>query len=110
VSIWNALVYIATLDAHLVALEARTGRVRWDVELGKTSDHLNLKQPPLVVGHRLFVGSAGGDEGGRGFIDAYDAATGRQLWRFSPCRRRASRAARRGRQDKHGRPAAARRG
>ncbi len=82
VSIWNDLVYMSTLDAHLVALEARTGRVRWDVELGKTTDKLNFKQPPLVVGNRLFVGSAGGDEGGRGFIDAYDAATGRQLWRF----------------------------
>jgi alcohol dehydrogenase (cytochrome c) len=81
-SIWNDLVYMATLDAHLVALEAKTGRVRWDVELGKTSDKLNFKQPPLVVGNRLFVGSAGGDEGGRGFIDAYDAATGAQLWRF----------------------------
>jgi alcohol dehydrogenase (cytochrome c) len=82
VSIWNDLVYMTTLDAHLVALEARTGRVRWDVELGRTADHLNFKQPPLVVGSRLFVGSAGGDEGARGFIDAYDAATGRQLWRF----------------------------
>ncbi len=82
VSIWNDLVYMTTLDAHLVALEARTGRVRWDVELGKTADHLNFKQPPLVVGNRLFVGSAGGDEGSRGFIEAYDAATGRQLWRF----------------------------
>lgn len=82
VAIWNDLVYMATLDAHLVALEARTGRVRWDVELGKSADHLNFKQPPLVVGNRLFVGSAGGDEGGRGFIDAYDAATGNRLWRF----------------------------
>ncbi len=82
VAIWNDLVYMATLDAHLVALDARTGRVRWDVELGKTSDNLNFKQPPLVVGDRLIVGSAGGDSPSRGFIDAYDAATGRRLWRF----------------------------
>jgi alcohol dehydrogenase (cytochrome c) len=82
VAIWNDLVYMATLDAHLVALDARTGRVRWDVELGRTSDNLNFKQPPLVVGDRLFVGSAGGDRPSRGFIDAYDAATGRRLWRF----------------------------
>jgi alcohol dehydrogenase (cytochrome c) len=82
VSIWNDLVYMATLDAHLVALEARTGRVRWDVELGKTTDNLNFKQPPLVVGDRLFVGSAGGDRASRGFIDAYEAATGRRVWRF----------------------------
>ena len=82
VSIWNDLVFMTTLDAHLIALEARTGRVRWDVELGRSADHVNFKQPPLVVGSRLIVGSAGGDEGARGFIDAYDAATGRQLWRF----------------------------
>jgi alcohol dehydrogenase (cytochrome c) len=82
VSIWNDLVYMTTLDAHLVALEARTGRVRWDVELGKTTDNLNFKQPPLVIGNKLIVGSAGGDKASRGFIDAYDAATGRQLWRF----------------------------
>lgn len=82
VAIWNDLVYMTTLDAHLVALEARTGRVRWDIELGRSSDNLNFKQPPLVVGNRLIVGSAGGDSPSRGFIDAYDAATGRQLWRF----------------------------
>jgi len=82
VSIWNDLIYMTTLDAHLIALEARTGRVRWDVELGKSSDNLNAKQPPLVVGDRLFVGIAGGDRASRGFIDAYEAATGRRLWRF----------------------------
>ena len=81
-AIWNDLVYMATLDAHLVALDARTGRVRWDVELGKPSDNLNFKQPPLVVGDKLIVGSAGGDSPSRGFIDAYDAATGNRLWRF----------------------------
>lgn len=82
VAIWNDLVYLATLDAHLVALEARTGRVRWDIELGKSSDNLNAKQPPLVVGNRLFIGIAGGDSASRGFIDSYDAATGTRLWRF----------------------------
>lgn len=82
VSIWNDLLYLATLDAHLVALDARTGRVRWDVELGKSSDNLNAKQPPLVVGDKLFIGIAGGDAASRGFIDAYQAATGQRLWRF----------------------------
>ena len=75
VSIWNDLVYLTTLDA-------RTGRVRWDVELGKSADNLNAKQPPVVVGNRLFLGIAGGDSASRGFIDAYDAATGSRLWRF----------------------------
>lgn len=82
VSIWNGLLYTATLDAHLVAIDAKTGRVRWDVELGKAEDNLNAKQPPLVVGDKLFIGIAGGDRPSRGFIDAYEAATGKRLWRF----------------------------
>ena len=82
VSIWNGLLYTATLDAHLVAIEAKTGRVRWDVELGKAEDNLNAKQPPLVVGDKLFIGIAGGDQPSRGFIDAYEAKTGKRLWRF----------------------------
>ena len=59
------------------ALEARTGRVRWDVTLGKTTENLNFKQPPLVVGDRLFVGSAGGDRASRGF--APSALCGHEL-------------------------------
>ncbi|MCC7009021.1 MAG: PQQ-dependent dehydrogenase, methanol/ethanol family [Acidobacteria bacterium] len=82
VAIWNDLVYVPTLDAHLVALDARTGQVRWDVELEPGRTNLNAKQPPLVVGNRLFIGVGGGDLPSRGFIDAYDAATGRRLWRF----------------------------
>ncbi len=50
---------VIRLDAHLIALEAKTGRVKWDIELGKGADNLNAKQPPLVVGDRLFVGIVG---------------------------------------------------
>ena len=82
VAIYKDLLYLTTLDAHLVALEARTGRVRWDVELGKPEDNLNTKQPPLVIGDKLFIGTAGGDRPSRGFIDAYRAETGERLWRF----------------------------
>ena len=70
VAIREGLLYMTTLDARLVALEVKTGRVKWDIELGKGEDNLNAKQPPLVVGDRLFVGIAGGDRASRGFIDA----------------------------------------
>jgi alcohol dehydrogenase (cytochrome c) len=73
---------MTTLDAHLVALDAATGRVRWDRELGKVSDNLNAKQPPLIIGNKVVVGIAGGDSPSRGFIDAYHAETGERLWRF----------------------------
>jgi alcohol dehydrogenase (cytochrome c) len=82
VSILNSMLYMTTLDAHLVALEARTGRVRWDIELGRVEDNLNAKQPPLIIGNKLIVGIAGGDSPSRGFLDAYDASTGKRLWRF----------------------------
>jgi alcohol dehydrogenase (cytochrome c) len=82
VAILNSTLYMATLDAHLVAIDAHSGRVKWDVELGKVEDNLNAKQPPLIVGNKLILGVAGGDSASRGFIDAYDASTGSRLWRF----------------------------
>ncbi|MCW5980708.1 MAG: PQQ-dependent dehydrogenase, methanol/ethanol family [Bryobacteraceae bacterium] len=82
VAIWNGTLYLATLDAHLTALDARTGRVRWDVEMGKVEDNLSATGPPLVVGDMVIVGIAGGDYPSRCFIDAYDAASGKRLWRF----------------------------
>ncbi|MBL8292601.1 MAG: PQQ-binding-like beta-propeller repeat protein, partial [Bryobacterales bacterium] len=68
--------------AHLVALNARDGRVRWDVEMGKVEDNLSGTAPPLVVGNKVIVGIAGGDYPSRCFIDAYDATSGARLWRF----------------------------
>jgi alcohol dehydrogenase (cytochrome c) len=82
VAVLNGMVYMTTLDAHLVALDARTGRVRWDVEVGKVEENQNAKQPPLIIGNKLIVGIAGGDSPSRGFLDAYEAATGKRLWRF----------------------------
>jgi alcohol dehydrogenase (cytochrome c) len=82
VAIWNSTVYLATLDAHLVALDAATGRPRWEVEIGKVADNLSATSPPMVVGDKVVVGVAGGDYPSRCFLDAYDAATGKRLWRF----------------------------
>lgn len=82
VAIWNRTVYLATLDAHLVALDATTGRPLWDVEIGKVEDNLSATSPPMVVGDKVVVGIAGGDYPSRGFLDAYDAASGRRRWRF----------------------------
>ena len=78
----GGLLYLSTLDAHLVAMEAKTGRVRWDVAMGKVEENVSATSPPLVVGDRILVGMAGGDLRSRGFIDAYQAETGKRLWRF----------------------------
>jgi alcohol dehydrogenase (cytochrome c) len=78
----GGLLYLSTLDAHLVAMEAKTGRVRWDVAMGKVEENVSATSPPLVVGDSILVGMGGGDLRSRGFIDAYQAETGKRLWRF----------------------------
>ncbi len=82
VAIRGDTLFLGTLDAHLVALNARSGRVRWDVEVGRPADNLSIKAVPLVVDDKVLVGIAGGDFPSRGFIDAYDAASGARVWRF----------------------------
>jgi len=72
----------ATLDAHLVALDAKTGGVIWDVEAADYRQGYSFTVAPLVVKDKVIVGVAGGEYGIRGFIDAYDANTGRRAWRF----------------------------
>jgi alcohol dehydrogenase (cytochrome c) len=75
-------VFVATLDAHLIALQAETGQLLWDVEVGKPSAGYSITAAPLAIGDMVITGVAGGEYGIRGFIDAYDAATGKRRWRF----------------------------
>jgi len=75
-------VYLATLDAHLVALDAKSGAVMWDVEADDYRKGYSFSVAPLAVKDKIIVGVAGGEYGMRGFIDAYDAETGKRAWRF----------------------------
>ena len=75
-------VFLGTVDAHLVSLDRRTGRVRWDVEVADYRTGHSITAAPLAVKDKIVVGIAGGEYGVRGFIDAYDARTGRRAWRF----------------------------
>jgi len=74
--------YLGTLDAHLVALDARNGSVKFDVTVESYKRGYSLTAAPLVVKNSVVVGVAGGEYGVRGFIDSYDAATGKRQWRF----------------------------
>ena len=74
--------FVATIDAHLVALDAKTGRVRWDVEVADYKQAITLTAAPLAIKDKIIVGMAGAEYGVRGFLDAYDAKTGRRAWRF----------------------------
>ena len=75
-------IFIATIDAHLVALDMRTGRVRWDIEVADYKTGHSLTAAPLAVKDKVIVGMAGAEYGVRGFLDAYDAATGKRAWRL----------------------------
>lgn len=74
--------FIGTVDSHLVALDAKTGMVRWDVAVADYKQGYSLTAAPLALQGKVVVGMAGGEYGVRGFLDAYDARTGKQLWRF----------------------------
>ena len=75
-------VFMGTLDAHVVALDAKTGRVRWDVAAADADKGYSFTGAPLAVKDKIIVGVAGGEYGIRGFLDAYDAESGQRVWRF----------------------------
>jgi PQQ-dependent dehydrogenase (methanol/ethanol family) len=74
--------YVGTLDAALIALDVRTGRPLWETQVADSMLGYSLTSAPLVVKDRVLVGITGGEFGARGFLDAYDAATGTRLWRW----------------------------
>lgn len=82
VALLDDQVILGTVDAHLVALDAATGRVRWDVEVADYRQAYSVTVAPLALDGKIIVGIAGGEYGIRGFLDAYDPATGNRLWRF----------------------------
>src|SRR5579872_7171328 len=67
--------YMGTLDAHLVALDRKTGAVIWDVAVGDLKNANAITAAPLAVKDKIVIGVAGGDFSSRGYIDAYDALT-----------------------------------
>src|SRR5687767_5307976 len=81
-AILGDLLYLGTLDAHLLALDRRTGRVVWDAVVEDFKVGYAITQAPLIVGDKVIIGIAGGDIPTRGFIDAYDPKTGKRVWRF----------------------------
>ncbi|HEY7182077.1 MAG TPA: PQQ-dependent dehydrogenase, methanol/ethanol family [Blastocatellia bacterium] len=77
------LVFMGTLDNHMVALDAKTGKEVWNVEI---EDYrkcgCNAPAAPIVVKDKVIIGVTGGDSAHRGYLTAYEAKTGRQAWRF----------------------------
>ncbi len=83
VAVLGHRVYFGTLDAALVALDARTGALLWETQVANTMEGYSITSAPLVLKDKIITGVAGGEYGIRGFVDAYDPATGKRLWRFN---------------------------
>jgi len=74
--------FMVTDHAHLLAFNRFTGQKLWDAEMASYEESYSSTSPPLPVGDLLIVGVAGGEEGARGFLDAYRASTGERVWRW----------------------------
>ena len=82
VAVANGKVYLATLNAHLVALDGRTGTKVWEQVFGDMRAGESATLAPLVVKDLVVVGASGGEYGVRGHLDAFDARTGKRRWRL----------------------------
>jgi alcohol dehydrogenase (cytochrome c) len=82
VAILGNKVFFQTHDAHLLALHAKNGSLLWETEMASHRDAYGGTMAPLVVKDKVIAGTSGGDEGNRGLLDAYDAETGKRVWRF----------------------------
>ncbi len=83
VAVLGSRVFFGTLDGALIALDARSGREVWSTQVADTMQGYTLTAAPLALKNEVIVGIAGGEFGIRGFLDAYDAQTGKRLWRFN---------------------------
>src|SRR5678809_579720 len=79
--------YMGTIDARLIAIDAKTGTILWNVEaapLGqRNNEKYSITHAPMVVKNRIIMGMGGGDFGVLGFIAAFDSKNGKELWRFN---------------------------
>ena len=82
VAIYGDKAYLATLDGRVIALDRRDGSVVWDVTTAQSKEGYSFTMAPLAADGKIIVGASGGEFGIRGFVDAYDPATGKRLWRF----------------------------
>ena len=81
-AVYDDKVYMATVDAKLVALDAKTGSLLWQTEIADSSRGYAETMAPTAVDGKILIGTSGGEFGIRGFVRAYDAHTGKLIWNF----------------------------
>jgi quinohemoprotein ethanol dehydrogenase len=89
IAAWHGKIVMGTLDGRLVAIDAKTGKEAWSVDtvpdslnLGEMANKYAITMAPRVAKGKVFIGGAGGEFGVRGWIAAFDADTGKEVWRF----------------------------
>ncbi len=83
-AVYKNRVYFTTTDDYLYALDAASGNVQWQVKIAETDEGFSSPAAPLIAKGKVIVGISPGDRGLNGFLDAYDAETGKRLWRYDP--------------------------
>jgi len=79
---WRGKIFVATLDGRLIALDAQTGRPVWSKLTVDNSKNYTITGAPRVFDGKILIGNGGAEVGVRGYVTAYDAETGEQLWRW----------------------------
>jgi alcohol dehydrogenase (cytochrome c) len=82
-AILGSTLFMGTIDGRLLALNAKTGALLWNVPVGAPEAGYSVTVAPLVVKDKVVIGPAGGEYGIRGFITAYSPTDGKELWRFN---------------------------
>jgi quinohemoprotein ethanol dehydrogenase len=82
IAAWKGNIYIGALDGRLIAVDARTGTQKWSVQTFDHKDAYSITGPPRVFDGKVVIGNGGADYGVRGFVTAYDAESGKKLWKF----------------------------
>src|SRR6185437_8566666 len=93
VAISGNRLFFLTDNAHLIAFDRLKGTKLWSVEAGSIKDGVMASSAPLIAGNLVVFGVGGGEEGIRGFIDAYNIDTGEHAWRFYTIPKRGEEAA-----------------
>ena len=75
--------FMGTIDAHLLAIDAKSGQLLWNIAVARPEAGYAITHAPLVIKDKVIVGVAGGEYGIRGFIASYDVKTGKEAWRFN---------------------------
>lgn len=83
VAVYGDMVYMATLDAKLLGLDAKTGKVVWESQIADPELGYSETMAPTAVDGKILIGTNGGEYGIRGFVKAYDAKTGKLIWTFN---------------------------